>query len=341
MEKAKCFSTFFQRLTKELNPCYELLEMSLDRTTYSVVIPVYNSTTSLVELVERLDNVFGNIVHETYEVILVDDGSPNPETWPTMKCLADKYNHVKIVQLMRNFGKPGAVMCGFEQAQGDYIFTLDDDLQHFPEDIPKFIERKEHDVVMGAFATKQHSWFKKLTSSTKGWFDYKLLGKPSHIQMGPFRLYKSAIVKSMLRIKTPYPIISSLILHTTRDIATVNVEHGTRKFGDSNYSFSKGLQTFSNLLINNSAFLPRIITIIGISVSVISLVLSIFYIFRSLIFDISVPGWTSLILVVLIANGLILFSVGVTGEYLTRIIAGIESRPAYIIRKLYQKPKLE
>lgn len=315
--------------------------MSLNRITYSVVIPVYNSTKSLVELVERLDNVFRNIVHDTYEVILVDDASPNPETWPTMKCLADKYDHVKIAQLMRNFGKPGAVMCGFEQAQGDYIFTLDDDLQHFPEDIPKFIARKEHDVVIGAFARKQHSWFKQLTSRIKGWFVYKLLGKPAHMQMGPFKLYKSAIVKSMLRIKTPYPFITALISYTTRDTAIVDVEHGKRKFGHSNYSTTKRLQTFSNLLINNSVYLLRVVAIIGISVSVISLVLGIFFIIKNLIFDISIPGWTSLIVVTLITNGIILFSVGVIGEYLLRIITGIESRPAYIVRKLYQKRKVE
>jgi len=315
--------------------------MSSNRVTYSVVIPVYNSTKSLIELVERLDNVFKNVVQETYEVILVDDGSSNPETWPTMKALAKRYVGVTAVQLMRNFGKTGAVVCGFEQTQGDYVFTLDDDLQHFPEDIPKFIAKKEHDVVMGSFAHKQHSWIKRLTSGIKGWFDYRLLGKPSHIQMSPFKLYKSVVVKSMLSIKTPYPFISALLFHTTRDVVTINVEHGNRKFGHSDYSFIRQLRTFSNLLINNSAFLLRVVAVLGMGVSLISFLLGIYYVIRTLVLSRPVPGWTSLMVVTLISNGLILFSVGVVGEYLVRIIRGIENRPAYVIRSIYQKGQRE
>ena len=152
--------------------------MSLEIIMYSVVVPVYNTTDTLKELVDRLDNVFTSVVQETFEIILIDDASPNPGTWKVMEQLAEQYHRVKIIQLRRNFGKAGAVLCGFDQAQGEYIFTLDDDLQHFPEDIPKFIDQREHDVVMGAYIRKNHPLLKRITSHIKGWFDWKVAGKP-------------------------------------------------------------------------------------------------------------------------------------------------------------------
>lgn len=310
---------------------------SLYKVTYSVVVPVYNSTQSLVELVERLDKVFKNIVQDTYEVILVDDASPNPRTWLVMEHLAEHYNEVHIVQLMRNFGKHGAVICGFEQARGDYIFTLDDDLQHIPEDIPKFIEKRGHDVVIGAFSNKHHSFFKILVSRIKGWFDQKLLGKPAYIQTGPFKLYKVEVVKAMLKIKTPYPFISALMFYATQDIVMLDLEHGSRKFGRSGFTLKKMLKTFSNLLINNSSFLLQVVSVMGVTISILSFLLGIYLVIKNLTTGIGVPGWTSLIVVILVTNGLILFAIGIVGEYLIRIISGVENRPPYIIRKQYHK----
>jgi glycosyltransferase involved in cell wall biosynthesis len=308
----------------------------VNKISYSVLIPVYNSTDSLPELVERLDAVFKNIVQETHEVILVDDASPNPETWPIILGLAQKYDNVVAIQLMRNFGKTGAVICGFEHAQGNHIFTLDDDLQHFPEDIPKFLEKKEHDVVMGVFTQRHHPWSKRVTSRIKSWFDHKLIGKPAHIQMGPFKLYKSAVVKSMLKIRTPYPFIPALLFYTTKDVVTVNVRHGKRKYGQSDYSFNKRLRTFSNLLINNSTFLLRIVAGIGVCTSIASGIVGAFFIIKGLLLGTPIIDrllFTSIVF----TNGLLLLSIGVGSEYLIRMMGSIESRPPYIIRSIHKK----
>lgn len=315
--------------------------MPTDKVTYSIVVPVYNSTQSLIELVERVDRVFKCSVKETYEIILIDDASPNQETWFVMKNLAQHYPEVQIIQLMRNFGKHGAVLCGFRQARGDYIFTLDDDLQHCPEDMPKFIDQKDHDVVIGAFVHKEHPLFKQITSRIKGWFDHKLVGKPAHIKNGPYKLYNAAVVEAMLQIKTPYPFISALMFYATQDIVMVEIEHSKRKFGKSGFTLKKMFRSFSNLLINNSSFLLQIVAVIGISISGISFLTGLFFVGKNIIIGIGVPGWTSLIVVTLVTNGLILFSVGVIGEYLIRIISSIENRPAYIVRKKFQKYNVE
>jgi dolichol-phosphate mannosyltransferase/undecaprenyl-phosphate 4-deoxy-4-formamido-L-arabinose transferase len=157
--------------------------------------------------------------------------------------------------------------------------------------------------------------------------------------MGPYKLYKSIVVKAMLKVKTPYPFIPALIFYTTRDVVTVGVRHGKRKFGRSDYSFAKRLQTFSNLLINNSTFLLRIIAIVGVSISIISFLLSAFFIVRDIVFATPVPGWIFLTAVTSVANGLVLFAIGIGSEYVIRMMNGIENRPAYIIRSVHQKRK--
>jgi dolichol-phosphate mannosyltransferase/undecaprenyl-phosphate 4-deoxy-4-formamido-L-arabinose transferase len=311
--------------------------MTSETITYSAVIPVYNSTDSLVELCDRLCAVFSNVVRTTYEIILVDDASPNPNTWKTVERLTGRYDEVIGVQLMRNFGKAGAILCGFERAKGKYIFTLDDDMQHFPEDIPKFIENQHHDVVMGAYVQKRHSFSKRLTSQIKGWFDWKLAGKPFHLQSNPFRLYRSEVVKSMLRMTTPHPFISAMMYYTTQDIVTVDIAHGKRMGAPSSFNMVKRIKSFTNLLFNHSSFLLQVISIGGVSVSAVSLILGIYYILKNFVIGIPVPGWTSLMVVTLFTNGLLLFSVGVIGEYLIRIITGVERRPPYIIRKTFDR----
>ena len=309
--------------------------------TYSIVIPVYNSTEWLKELVDRLTDVFTSVVEDTYEIILIDDASSDPSTWKMMKLLAEKFSEVIIVQLRRNFGKAGAVLCGFEQARGKYIFTMDDDLQHLPEDIPKFIEHKDHDVVMGRYIRKNHPFLKRFTSRIKGWFDWKIAGKPFHVQSNPFRMYKSDVAKAMLKMTTPYPFISAIMYYTTRDIVTVDIEHGRRNGTPSSFNMLKRLKSFSNLLLNHSSFMLQFVSVMGVSVSLVSFLLGIFYVIKNFVVGRPVPGWTSLIVVTLFLNGLLLFSVGIIGEYLIRIINGIERRPPYLVKKIYHYPDIK
>ena len=304
---------------------------------YSVVIPVYNSTDSLFELVNKICLVFNTSIKATYEILLIDDCSTNMDTWKTMKSIADTNEQVTIIQLTRNFGKTGAVLCGFSNASGNYIFTMDDDLQHLPEEMPKFIEKQEHDVVMGIFKYKKHPLSKRITSAMKGWLERIILEKPSGIQMGPYRLHKASVVKSMIKIKTPYPFMPALLFNSTNDLVTVELTHGERKFGKSGYSFWKRFKTFSNLLINNSNLLLRLVAITGVLVACLSFILGGYYLFKYLIIGVSVPGWTTIVLFTLVLNGLVLFSLGVIGEYLIRIVRGVERRPSFLVRQMYRK----
>lgn len=304
---------------------------------YSLVIPVYNSVESLTELVSRIAQVFENSIKQPYEIIFIDDASTNKRTWPLIEELVKKHSHIKGVQLMRNFGKNGALMAGFEEVKGLYVITLDDDLQHRPEDIPNLIREKEHDIVIGMFGNKEHSFFKKTVSRLNGWFEKKLIHKPAHIKSGPYRLLKAEVVKAMLNIRTPYPSIPALMYYVSRDVVNVEVQHDRRTYNKSEFTLGKMWKTFSNLLINNSSFLLKVIAFIGITISLLSFILGIYFIIKKLTVGTSVQGWASLMVTLLFIGGLILFSLGVVGEYLLRIINGIERKPSYLIRKKISK----
>jgi len=306
---------------------------------FSIVIPVYNSSSSLIELEERIRTTFENILENKfdYEIIFVDDYSSNENTWKTLITLAKSKNTIKAVRLTKNFGQQSSTLCGMKQAKGDYIITMDDDLQHCPEDIPKLIDNKNHDIVLGYLKKKKHNAVRNLFSRIKDWFYYKLINKPKHVKMSSFRLLNRLIVDGILSFKTPYPFIPALMFAISQDIANVEVNHCERKTGKSGYSFYKMLKLFSNLLINNSSYLLRITGFAGINISILSFGLVIFFILKKLIFNIPVAGWTSVIVSVLFIGGLILFSTGVIGEYLIRIIHSQEQPESYFIREIAGK----
>lgn len=300
---------------------------------YSVVIPVYNSSESLVEIVERTRRVFDEMHETSHEIIFVDDHSPEATTWETLKRLADNKEEVTAVRLTRNFGQQAATLCGIREARGEYIITMDDDLQHQPEHITKLVEKRGHDIVIGHFVKKKHSLFKTITSRIKGWFDHKLIGKPRHIQLSSFRLFHRRVADGILALETPYPFLPAMMFHVSQDVAAVTLPHSTRKYGKGGYGLSEMIGVFSNLLINNSSYLLRIIGKWGVLISSASVLYAAILIVRKLVWGVSIAGWTSLMVAVLIIGGMILFSQGVIGEYLLRIIRSSERRPTYLVRE--------
>lgn len=300
---------------------------------YSIIIPVFDSNESLSNLAHRINRVFNDLPNAGYEIIFVDDASANVKTWPTLVKLRKEFNNVRIIRLTRNYGQQAATLCGIAMAKGDFFITMDDDLQHLPEDIPRLIAQQGHDVVIAQFAKKKHRMLTRLTSRIKGWFDYKLIGKPRHIALSPFRLFNRTVRDGMLDIVTPFPFLPALMFSVTTDVVGVPATHGRSIDGKSSYTFSKRLKLFSNLLINNSSFLLKSIGMMGINLAILSLVLSIYFVTKKIFYGISVIGWTSIMVVILFIGGLLLFAVGVIGEYLIRIIGLVEKRPAYCIRQ--------
>jgi dolichol-phosphate mannosyltransferase/undecaprenyl-phosphate 4-deoxy-4-formamido-L-arabinose transferase len=306
----------------------------MSNIVYSVVIPVYNSTESVAELCERLVHVFEDTVKETFEIVLVDDSSPNPDTWKTLESIHEKDNRVKIIQLMKNFGQQSALLCGFTYTKGEYVITMDDDLQHPPEEILKLIAEKEHDVVMAQFKQRQHAFLKVGSSKIKQWFDYKILGRPKGLHLSSFRVINRSVISHILQIKTAFPFVGTMIFMITNDVKGVEVRHDARTRGTSGYTFWRMLMLFWSLLINNSTLLLNITGIFGLIISFASFITTLFLITKKIVYSIPIVGWTSLMVVVFFLGGISLFSIGIIGQYLIRIIHETQSRPSYAIRKI-------
>jgi dolichol-phosphate mannosyltransferase/undecaprenyl-phosphate 4-deoxy-4-formamido-L-arabinose transferase len=308
-------------------------------TKYSIVVPVYKSSASLFKLSSQVDAVFSTLSDADYELVFVNDSPFSESTVEALSQIHCQNSRVIVVELMRNFGQQPATLCGIECASGDFIITMDDDLQHAPEDIPLLMEKSAHDVVIAKFKEKKHSSFKRFTSWLKGYFDQIILGKPKSIKLSSFRLVKAEIAKLMFKRKTPYPFIPALLFDITRDIVNVEIEHHSRQDGSSHYTLVKMIRVFSNLIINNSSFLLRMVGYIGLAVSLLAIIMGIVLIIKKLFFAQVVAGWTSLAALILFFGGLILLTLGVTGEYLIRIIATTEDRPVYYVRSVLNDSK--
>lgn len=302
---------------------------------YSVVIPVYNSEATLEELCQRISAVFNNIGHP-YEIILVNDASSDG-SWLIMRKLKESLSNIKIIQLMRNFGQHNAVICGLHYVTGDYVITMDDDLQNPPEEIPKLISKitDGYDVVIGAQKIKQHSSFKNLSSFVIRYLNEKIFNKPKELRLSSYRIFTRAVADEIKALRTPYPYISGQLLSITSNIVNVEVIHDKRKYGKSTYSFRKLLSLALNLIINYSSLPLKILTFIGINVAAISFFLGIYFMAKKLFIGIPVEGWTSVVVLVSFFNGLLLIIVSIIGEYLVRIINEVSNRQQFVIREKY------
>jgi len=306
-------------------------EFRIEPRLVSVVVPVYDSP-ALEELTARIEEVFREAA-DAYEIIFVDDRSPDPRIWPALERLARERPHVKAMQLSRNFGQQPATLCGMREAGGDVVITIDDDLQHDPRDIPRLLEHAGHDIVIGQLGSKEHHPARRLASRIKHMFDRIVIGTPKNVQLSSFRLMSRTVVDGVLSMRTPHPFLPALMFHVSRDVVGVPVSHNRRAAGRSGYTLRKLLSLFSNLLVNNSSMLLRAAAGMGMLLAAVSFSLAAVVIYRKFVHDIAIQGWTSLFAAIMLIGGLLLVSFGIVGEYLIRIIETTEAKPTYFVRR--------
>ncbi len=301
----------------------------------SVVIPCYGSAQALPELLSRLDAALDSL-GITSEIILIDDCSPDGLALAVQRELTH-YPRLRYIELMFNTGQFRALMCGFAQARGRYVVTMDDDLQHPPEEIGKLYEhlrdKPELDAVFGAYGKKRHSGGRNLGSWLLRVVNTWIFHKPPGLVMSSFRCLRRELVDALLANRTRYPVIGALILSNTRRIDNVTVRHDARKHGQSNYSLARLVRTTLDNILSFSSLPLQITSIGGVCISMLSFALAGIYAIVHLIRGSSVPGWTSLFLAINFYAGLGLLSVGIAGEYLVRIMVESRGQPLYVVRR--------
>lgn len=303
---------------------------------YSVVVPVYNSAATLDELYNRIRSVFEKVIQEDFELILVDDFSRD-ESFAVIKRLSDMDERVRYIRLARNHGQQKAVLCGIDHTKGDYIITLDDDLQHPPEEIPKLIEKMESDpdidIVIGRYDAKKHNAVRRFGTKLLDELSIKALGKKEDLKLTSFRLIKSFVADNLAEVELRSPTVGHCLLAVDGNIANVTTHHDARKVGKSGYSFRKLVVNYMGILYSNTDLPLRIVGMLGTISFIVSISLAAFYLIRYLIVDIGVSGWTTLVILILLMNGLSLFSVGIMGRYLMLNIQETKRLPKYSIKE--------
>lgn len=306
-------------------------ESSVEMLGYSIVIPVYRSARILPELHERLTAVMCSLA-VSYEIIFIEDCGRD-DSWQVLQQLAAQDPALTVIQLMRNSGQSNATLCGLANARGRVIITMDDDLQHPPEEIPALIDAlsEDVDVVMGAPKEKRHHWFRRLGSSVMHNVNCYLLGKDRSLRFTSFRLMRRAVVDGLLTMRTLSPALGPMINSVTRRIINTTVQHAPRKEGVSGYTFSHLFsQTMSNLI--GYSMLPlRLLAIVGAGGIVLSIVFAIVLVLHYLAGGV-IPGWTSIALLLVMLSGFNFFAFAILGEYVLRILQRVNATPQYFVR---------
>lgn len=315
-----------------MNPEHSPRDASLE---LSVVIPCYGTAKVLSELLGRLDTALTGL-GRSYEIVLVDDCAGDGLDQAVARELP-AHPHVRYIELMYNTGQFRALMCGLAHARGRYIVTMDDDLQHPPEEIATLYNHlsatPELDAVFGAYEKKRHSGGRNLGSWMLRMINTWIFHKPPGLVMSSFRCLRRELVDALLLNHTRYPVIGPMILSCTRRIDNVTVHHDPRRYGKSNYSLVKLVRTTLDNILSFSSLPLQIIAITGVCISLLSFTLGGIYTIIHIIRGTGVPGWTSLFLAVNFYAGLGLLSVGIAGEYLVRIIGESRGQPLYVVRR--------
>ncbi len=301
---------------------------------YSVVVPVYNSQESLIELFERVKAIFDKL-DESFEIVFIDDNSLD-DSWKILQKL-NKENPelITIIQLARNFGQHNAIFCGLNFVNGRFIITLDDDLQIPPEEIEKLITRYKEtkaDLIYGDLTKKHHSFIRNQGSRVLKNAAKKRY-KGTQGKGSSFKLFKRKIAGNILNHGQTFVYIDELLLWYTGDIDFVNVKHVPRKYQKSTYTFGKLFRLFFNISLYYTKAPLKLITYGGIALSIFSFIIGINFIIRKIFFNVPL-GYTSIIVAILFSTSIILFSLGVIGEYLNRMFMVQSKKPAFSIKQI-------
>ncbi len=300
---------------------------------FSVVIPVYNAAATLAELVARTEEVLAT-TQKKYEIILVDDGSKD-NSWLLIQSLKKRYpDRVKGVQLLKNFGQHNATFCGIVQAVGQLLITIDDDLEYAPEDILLLLKTHEvtkKDLIYGLPHKTNYSLIRKTLTNA-----FRLVQRTESKQSGKgssFRLMSQALHQNIRQNVHAFVFIDEICLWHTNQIGYVSVSHQTSKKGKSGYSVAQLLGLSFNLIFFSSNRPLHLMRSVGFTASLFSFLIGLKFIYSRITNDVPL-GYTSLIVAILFSTGLILFCLGIVGEYLNRVYQAQNKVPLYSIREI-------
>lgn len=298
----------------------------------SVVVPVYNSEGTLSKLISRLQPVLHGI-GPRYEVILVNDDSRD-RSWEMVSELAQKYDWVRGINLMRNYGQHNALLCGIRAARFDITVTIDDDLQNPPEEIVVLLDKLNSgfDVVYGTPQTEQHGLWRDLASQVTKLALQTAMGAETARNVSAFRVFRTQLRDAFSAYRSPFVSIDVLLTWATKRFSATAVKHAPRQIGASNYTFRKLITHAMNMMTGFSTLPLQLASMIGFGFTFFGLLVLAYVLVKYVLNGGSIPGFPFLASIIAIFSGAQLFALGIIGEYLARIHFRTMDRPPYSVR---------
>lgn len=304
----------------------------------SVVAPAYKCAGCIGELYRRLVPVLTSISPE-YEIIFVDDGSPDRD-WEVISSLCAKDPRVRGIQLSRNYGQQFATTAGMDAAYGDWVVVMDCDLQDTPEEIPKLYDKAMggNDIVFARRVSRSDSLYRKFASNFFILF-YNWLGDIEFDNsIANFSICSRRVIESVCKFRERNRSFPLFVFEVGFRRATIDVVHGSRYEGESSYNFSKLFDLAIQCILARSNKPLRLSIRFGFILSILSLVFGGVILFRYLFNEIGVPGWTTLALLISFLGGLGFANLGILGLYLGRVFDEVKNRPLYFVQNSLNDP---
>lgn len=300
----------------------------------SFVIPCFCSENTISFVVDEIITTVRNLKDYDYEIVLVDDHSPD-QVWLVIEKLAKKNQRIKGFSFAKNFGQHAALLAGYSKCTGDYIVSLDDDGQVPIEMLSRLLNELEkgYDVVYAYYEEMKRGIIRKFGTMMSNKLSESIFESPKGLKGSSFYIARKFVIDEIIKYKNPYPYLGGLVLRTTHNISCVPVKHRERLQGKSGYSLKK---LFSLWVNGYTAFSVKPLEIgiyLGMLFSISGLVYAVLIIIRKLFGENLLAGWSSVFSIVLIMGGLILIMLGLIGEYVGRIYICINESPQYVIKK--------
>lgn len=303
----------------------------------SFVIPCYRSGETLPGVVKEIRDTMGKLNGYAYEIVLVNDCSPD-DTFEVIKKLCGENNNITGISLAKNFGQHGALMAGFHYAKGDITICLDDDGQTPAEEAGKLIEAIEGgaDVVYARYVHKHHSGFRNFGSHVNEVMTRIMLGKPKDLYVSSYFAARRFVVEEIIRYEHAYPYVIGLVLRTTKNIVNVEVNHRDRWAGTSGYNLRKLFGLWFNGFTAFSVKPLRIATVSGAVFAGLGFLYGIYTIIKKIFINPPglVTGFSALMSVLVFMGGMLMLMLGLVGEYMGRMYLSMNRSPQYVIREM-------
>jgi undecaprenyl-phosphate 4-deoxy-4-formamido-L-arabinose transferase len=306
----------------------------------SIVVPVYNGALSIRELTQALQTTLPALT-DSWEIIFVEDDGKD-DSWSVLQGIVQEFPHVRAFKHMRNFGQHNALLVGIRAARYEVIVTMDDDLQHPPQELHKLVTKlaEGYDVVYGTPVKESHGFLRDLASQITKIALQNAMGVDAARNVSAFRIFRTRLRAAFEHYESPVVNLDVLLTWGTTRFAAITIPHAQRRFGTSNYTVQKLITHAINMITGFSTLPLQIASLLGFALTLFGFLILI-YVFGRLLFEPSVPGFPFLASVITVFSGAQLLALGIIGEYLARMHVRVMGRPSSVIRESIESTPAE